>query len=752
MAQLQRFVLKGRITDRHDGKPLRLVNVSLKETRQGDVSDSNGNFHIGNIKTGTYTFIVSLIGYKKLVRTIEVQNDRSFSFTLEEQPLLFQPIEITPGAFSVTLDEPGSHKITPRQILYTANMFSRDIYRSLQILPGISHNEWSSKPHIKGGNPDETAVILDNLELYEPFHLDEIDGPFSLIGSDLVEEMTVLTGGFSSKHSDKMSGVLRINTVDRLFNDSLRFSIDFMGVSVNLNQRISDKVEVFTSGRRSYLYLIEKTTDNNYPAEVWDMWNKITYRYDAYNRFALHFLVIRDNIKYKQDSTYIRKEFFESEKTNYYLWLNWRRLVSERYFYLTTIGYQKLGKSSVFSFDANYSRDNIDKRTTHILTAKQDHYFNIDDAHTLEYGAEFHQFFSDYNYSEARINPLETKDWLVATDIMSMDQAFKGYRYGAYIQDQWTISDPLKLQFGLRFSGQSYTERPQLAPRISASYAYSDKLTFKLAYGWYYQPDNMQKLRVYQNQYRLDDKPEKCIHYIGSAHYRFSDDAELTSELYFKDYRRLNDDYNYDFFNRISGIGIVERPYFTTGGYSAGSDFFFSKKFGHRSLLTAAYSLGFHRITNFADQKANRNLDRTHIFNVNTITQLGRNYTFSAIWRFHTGDPYTPSRISLLGDSSVSKSTIYFSLDKNNSARLPNFHTMDIKIEKKWFVGRMAWVVYGSIINIYGQNNIRQYYWHRNVENKKIKSFDRRTQSYFPRFFLLGLSLELDLPKLTKEK
>ncbi len=751
-AQLQRYTLEGKITDRHDGKPLRLVNITLQETRQGDVTDSNGYYVISNVKAGTYTLVISLIGYKRLARTIEIKNNRTFSFSIEEQPLLFQPIEITPGTFSVSVDDPGSYQLTPRQILYTANLFTRDIYRSLQILPGISHNEWSSKPHIKGGNPDETAVILDNLEIFEPFHLDEMDGPFSLIGSDLVEEMTVLTGGFSSRHSDKMSGILRINTVDRLRNDSLRFSIDFMGASVNLNQRISNNIEFFTTGRRSYLYLIEKTSDQNYPAEVWDLWNKITYRHNPYNRFAFHFLLVKDNIKYKQDSTYIRREFFESEKTNYYLWLNWRRLVSDRYYYLTTAGYQRLGKSSLFSFDANYASDNIDKRKTNILTAKQDHYFNINDEHTIEYGAEFHQFFSDYNYHEARINPMETKDWMIATDIMILDQKFRGYRYGAYLQDQWTIADPLKLQFGLRFSGQSYTNRPQLAPRLSLRFDPAEKITLRAAYGWYYQPDNMQKLRVYQNQYRLESEPEKCIHYIGSATYRYSNETEMTMELYYKDYRRLNDDYNYDFFNRISGIGIIDRPYFTQKGYSTGADFFLSKKFGHISLLTASYSLGFHRIDNYAGQKTRRDLDRTHLFNINSITQLGRNITFSAIWRYHTGDPYTPSRISILGDSSLSKSTIYFDLDKKNTTRLPDFHTMDVKIEKKWIVDRhMAWVLYGSVINAYGHQNVRQYYWHRKVENKKIKSFERRTQGYFPRIFLLGLSMELDLPSLVNE-
>jgi len=148
-----KFTITGHIRDKYTNKPLKFVNVSFKETVAGNIADSSGNYEINNVKRGTYTIIFSLIGYKKAIRKITVNENLTLNIKLEDQPLLFEPIEITPGTVNISMDEP-TYQLSPRQILNTANLFTRDIYRSLQVLPGISNSVWSAKPHIKGGNPD----------------------------------------------------------------------------------------------------------------------------------------------------------------------------------------------------------------------------------------------------------------------------------------------------------------------------------------------------------------------------------------------------------------------------------------------------------------------------------------------------------------------------------------------------------------------------------------------------------------------
>lgn len=742
------FRVEGHVRDAQTGQPLRNVNVTVQETRRGAVTDGTGYYHVDHLRPGKYTLKFQMIGYKTVRRKIEIKADMVLNIDMQEQSIEFAPIEITPGAVELRSGEPSSSELSSREILSSAGMFSRDIYRNLQVLPGIAHSEWSSKPHIKGGNPDETAVILDNLEIYEPFHLDEIDGPFSIISSDLVRDMQLYTGGFSAKHTDKMSGILRISTIDRITNDSLKLSIDFMGASAVLNQRISDDWSVYTSGRRSYLYVIEKTSGTDYPAEVWDLWTKFDYRMSQKDRFSLSFLVLRDHIQYSQDSTFIRNEFFKSEKTNFYTWANWSHFSSDEHYFITTFGFQRVGKKSDFSFDGSYTDNNVDNRSAGILSLKQDHYLRVNSDHTMEFGVEGKQFLTDYYYREYRLNPTETTDQTVAVDVMYLNRPLDGYAWGAYAQEKWQLTPRISLLYGLRLTGQSYTTGPQLAPRAAVSWNISDRLNSKLAYGWYYQPDDLLKMKVYQNQYIPEQKPEKSIHYVSSLTYSLLEDATASVDLYYKDYRRLNDDFSFDFFGRIEGVGIVDKVYHTRRGSSTGFDLLFKKRYLSYNHISLAYGYGKHRIRNFFDEETSRNLDRTHTVTISNITSLGHLLTVSAVWRYHTGDPFTPSEIRVLGDSSVTDSRLYYVTGMKNSDRLPAFHTLDLRVEKKWKTNQMTWAAYASVINAYNNLNVRQYAWKRIVEDGKISGFRRDRQRYFPRLFLLGLSLELDLPRV----
>ncbi|MBL7961240.1 TonB-dependent receptor, partial [bacterium] len=596
-AQQNNYSIEGSAKDLYTGKGLPSVNVYIQELQRGAITDSSGSYKIGNLSKGIYTVAFTRVGYKKQTRKINFEKYFvvQLSVKLEEQSIVFEAIEITPGVIELSSEEGASSTITNQEILSSASIFSKDVYRSLQVVPGVSNSEWSSKPHIKGGNPDEMAVIIDNLEIYEPFHLEEIDGPYSVISSDLVKDMKLITGGFAPKYGDKMSGILKINTIDRVDDDSIKASIDFSNASAALNQRISDRVNVFFSGRRSYVYLLEQASDNNFPTVVYDLWSKLDYKMDAQNRLSVNFMFLKDEIKYKQDSTFLRREFFDSYKMNYYVWLNWYKLTNERRYYSTTVGFQNLDKHADFSFDGSFTDDNADRRSTKIATFKQDHYWKWRDDHTLEFGLDGNVFFNDYFYREFRVNPTETTPYAISTDVILVDSKTEGYTASGYAQDTYRFSDKINMLLGVRLSSQSYTDVVQIAPRAALSYEYSGQLNFKWAYGWYYQPDNFQKMKAYDNQYKLYSKPEKSIHYVMSAAYAPDPNSGITADAYYKDYPRLNDDYNFDFSNRIEGVGIVDKPYNTQSGYAAGFDLFFKKRYGAFNLLSVGYSFSVSR-------------------------------------------------------------------------------------------------------------------------------------------------------------
>jgi hypothetical protein len=66
------------------------------------------------------------------------------------------------------------------------------------MLPFLPPEEdgFSSLGAVRGGEPNETAIVLDGLRLYEPFHLKNFMSPVSVLDARVVRSMQVYSGGF----------------------------------------------------------------------------------------------------------------------------------------------------------------------------------------------------------------------------------------------------------------------------------------------------------------------------------------------------------------------------------------------------------------------------------------------------------------------------------------------------------------------------------------------------------------------------
>jgi iron complex outermembrane recepter protein len=145
--------ITGKITDDQTA-PLVGASVRIKDSNIGSVTDANGAFTIQNVANGTYTLVVSFIGFETITQSITVSGGAAKAdFTLGEDVLGMSEIVVT-GIFDPRTKLESSVAITtlkPQAIEQRAPRSTGDL---LQAIPGTfvdnSAGEIDNRVHSRG--------------------------------------------------------------------------------------------------------------------------------------------------------------------------------------------------------------------------------------------------------------------------------------------------------------------------------------------------------------------------------------------------------------------------------------------------------------------------------------------------------------------------------------------------------------------------------------------------------------------------
>jgi hypothetical protein len=739
------YKLTGKVNDKTTGNPLPYVTVYVPALSKNTITDEKGNFEIKPVPAGIHLVQLSFIGYRSVVTKITVTEDTFITLHLSENATELKELVITPSTFEISANE-APLTLGKEEILHSPNM-GKDIYRTLRALPGIANNDFSAKARIRGGHSDETGVYLDHLLINDPFHLEEVDGSFSIFNTDYVDELTVLTGGFSAKYTDRLSGIVDVKTSDHVEADKYRFSIDLMNASLLAQKKINDKTNVFVTARRGYLdFLLKKmgTTDTDLiDPRFSDIWGKVCYAANDKNQFTFNILTGRDNFHVRDQDDFAAQLNLQNIRTNFNGWVNWKWFPSQSFSSITTLAYQELKKDASFVFPENIDYTNIDRNDTKALVLTQNSYWNLRTNGSFEFGVELKKFDSRYQYDETRYDVYRSTLDNVITDTIDINTAFRGYTASGYLQYNWTIFKGLIFQPGIRASSQSFSPDLKLAPRVAVSYKLSPSFTTRIAYGKYYQPDLYFKLRTALSQEKPYSKNSECTQYTGSLTYSRKR-TNIMLNGYIKNYDYLFDDYRFEFFNRLGGVNILDIPFNTTSGYAKGAEIMVRQSYGTNSMISVSYAYSRSRIRNASGSEAPREFDQPHTIIVNNIFRLPRHWNISLMWTYHTGYPYTPMQVNFINQRPNHEGIVlFYKAGYKNSGRLPDVHSLDLRFEKSWYIKKNTLMVYLNIVNLYDHKNLRSYYWYPYQRNTGSIGFSREEQINIPSFVSPGISFTL---------
>lgn len=219
VGQSQGITLRGFVTDAENSQPLSGANILLKslensDERHGAVAGSKGYYAITDLSSGVYTIRISFIGYETQTDTLKLTKDNklntvTYTVGLNAVEQQLEGVVVTGNTGGATTLEAGRQRVSPQDLSRVSTpSVSGDLANYLQTLPGVvSVGDRGGQLFIRGGSPDQNLVMMDNIQIYRPFH---IAGFYSAFPQDLISNADVYAGGFPAKYSGRLSSVIDV--------------------------------------------------------------------------------------------------------------------------------------------------------------------------------------------------------------------------------------------------------------------------------------------------------------------------------------------------------------------------------------------------------------------------------------------------------------------------------------------------------------------------------------------------------------
>lgn len=213
--------ISGKVIDKDTGEPLAGANVIIKDTNMGAATNLNGEYFIINVPVGTYTIVARYLGYKLVEKTgVKSIQDLTTTVNFElasEVMELGETVTVTAERPMIKRDATASNReIEGQKVLLMPKVSTFQDAISLQA--GVVDN------HIRGGRGTEISYMVDGMTVRDP--LQGIVG--ATINRNAIDEIVLLTGGFSAEYGEAMSGVVNLVTKEgsNKYTGQLRYTTD----------------------------------------------------------------------------------------------------------------------------------------------------------------------------------------------------------------------------------------------------------------------------------------------------------------------------------------------------------------------------------------------------------------------------------------------------------------------------------------------------------------------------------------------
>lgn len=708
--------ISGIVRDAMTKEPMPFAVVTLLGTDRGAQTDDQGRFVIESIPSGTYRVQAAIIGHTPLIKTdIVVAPGHSKEVVLELEPswIDIEGIEISPEYFSRRSDAVTSTQSFSNEEIRRAPGGFEDVVKAVSVLPGVVQAQNGRNDLIvRGGAPSENLYVVDNVEISNINHFGTqgaAGGPLSFINLDYVNDVTFSTGGFGSQYGDKLSSVMTIDLADgRRDRVGGKATISATQFGLNLEGPITSQGSFLASARRSYLDWIFRAADFAFVPEYWDFLAKGTYSLNSQNELSVTGIGVVDQIRMFSDDAekrYDNSRILANTQDQIHGLASWRRLFKGGF--VTT----SMGHTSVdYNFMQNDSLLNpllVSNAHEAETSLRSDVVVEFKHGSQLSLGAQG-------KAADLRGDMLVPSYTTTFGDTLDIDRTWNGsgLKSALYSQYATRLTQRLSLSVGARVDHLDLIrDKFAFGPRLAFSYDVTQRTNISLAGGRYQQAPSYVWLMT--NQQNRGLKHVQADQLVVGIERLVRDDTRVRVEGYVKRYVNYAASLDRDYLvlaNTGAGWGGAEEGFSSFGfdplssdgsGLSRGLEFLIQKRLSDiRCYGIASLTLS------QTDFEARDGISRPGSFDQQVIFNLSGGYKPSSVWeysakfRLGSGTPYTPFNLDGTQDA-----------NRYNDARLPIYHSLDVRVDRRWIFSTWNLITYLDVQNVYAYKPVSGYRW-----------------------------------------
>ena len=696
LAQAQTSVY-GYVSDSETGETLLMANIVIAGTTIGVATNTSGYYNLAGLDAGTYRIVFSYIGYRPSIQEITLSEGEQLRLDIKLVQEGIQTEELVVIGEQEDEDERlqlGVSRMPARLVTQLPALFEADLFRSLQMLPGIkAASDFSSGLMIRGGSPDQTLILLDRTTLYNPSHF---FGLFSTFNPDAIKDVRVFKGNYPSQFGGRLGSVVDVYNKDGNREELQgKVSLGLMASRISLEGPMRHGSWMIAARRsmiEPILAALRNSTDGIPDTfYFYDINAKVNYDAGESDRISLGIYTGTDKLVVSPFDDFDIDLPYGNHAAN----LTWTHIFSPQLF----ANFAVTG-SRYFNLPEINIGGSIFKRTNEIneFTFISDVEYVAGKKHAIEAGVRA---------ADLRFRLFDQGEGEGDFDLRT--HTFYGT---AYLQDAWKPSPFWTIKAGAHLQVFTASDHTSVEPRLSVEYQPTQSVRFQAAYGRYHQFLTLASFLsnsaldiwlaagegvspAYGDQYGLGVKTA-----LGNG-FRFD------GEIY---YRTMQDLFELD--PRVQDpLGLEYSEYFRTGkGYAYGLELYLEKSEGDLTGFIG-YTFGNTRRqfddTNEGDYYPMR-YDRTHEWNAVLNYDFDRPWRLTLAFSYATGQPYTQFLGRTQYDDPFTSVTFDDIVVGNvNASRLPGYHRLDLgftRLGRFFNIGESEFQV--QVVNAYNRRNV----------------------------------------------